>query len=83
MPRAAPRALGKNAYSRPIKNMAFGRMVANDAAHYLDLTLEERNAARTSTSIKARERHEKLAIAYEIRCLLSPRSDQPKGRLKL
>ena len=49
-------------------------MVAVESANYLELTLEERDAARHSTSIKAREYHQELAIAYEIRCLLAPRS---------
>ncbi|MFL6735442.1 MAG: hypothetical protein ACJ8F4_00110 [Sphingomonas sp.] len=39
-------------------------------AYYLRLTLEEQDAARNSTSAEARERHEELASAYEIRCLL-------------
>jgi hypothetical protein len=54
-------------------------MVADERAQYLELTLKERNAARNSNSIKARERHEELAIAYEILCLLDRRSTQPKS----
>jgi hypothetical protein len=37
---------------------------------YLRLTLQEEAAARRSTSSEARKRHEELAIAYEMRCLL-------------
>ena len=39
-------------------------------ANYLRLTLEAEGEARNSTSAEARKRHEELAIAYEMRCLL-------------
>lgn len=45
-------------------------MNRNKRADYLRLTLKEQNAARNSSSAEARMRHEELAIAYEIRCLL-------------
>jgi hypothetical protein len=50
------------------------------SANYLELTLEERNAARNSTSAIARQHHQELAIAYEIRCLLSPRPSPREAR---
>ena len=45
-------------------------MTANRRAQYLSLALREQHAARISTSADARERHEELAILYEMRCLL-------------
>jgi len=64
--------------------MVVGRMATSEGAyHYLELTLEERNAARNSTTLKAREYHEELAIAYEIRCLLSPRPAASPDDLQL
>jgi hypothetical protein len=45
-------------------------MTANQRAQYLRLALQEEHAARNSTSADARERHEELAILYEMRCLL-------------
>jgi hypothetical protein len=52
-------------------------MVSNERAYYLHLTLREQNAARKSTSAEARKRHEELAIAYEIRCLLGASRNIP------
>jgi hypothetical protein len=43
-------------------------------AYYLRLTLMEEDAARNSTSAEARKRHEELAVAYEMRCLLGAHS---------
>ena len=54
-------------------------MDANDAASYLELTLEEEHAARISTTIEARDRHVEQAIAYEIRCLLTVAPSVAKG----
>ena len=44
-------------------------MVANERTDYLRLALQEQDAARRSTSVEARERHEALAIVYEMHCL--------------
>jgi hypothetical protein len=52
-------------------------MVPNEQAYYLRLTLREQNAARKSTSAEERKRHEELAIAYEIRCLLNASRNFP------
>jgi hypothetical protein len=50
-------------------------MDASEQAYYLRLTLQEEDAARNATSVEARRRHEELAIAYEMRCLLGVPSD--------
>ena len=54
-------------------------MVAATEANYLRLTLQHEDAARNSTSAEARKRHEALAIAYEMRCLLHRDSELPKS----
>jgi collagenase-like PrtC family protease len=53
-------------------------MDADESASYLELSLQEKHAAREATSVEAREHHEKLAIAYEVRCLLSARQESAK-----
>jgi len=52
------------------------REVVNARPNYLWLTLEQENAARSAMSIPERKRHEELAIAYEMRCLLDMPSNQ-------
>ena len=45
-----------------------GIMDANDKAYYLRRILQEEEAARTASCSVARERHEELAAAYQLRC---------------
>ncbi|HYX46852.1 MAG TPA: hypothetical protein VE820_08540 [Sphingomicrobium sp.] len=52
-------------------------MKRNDGAYYLQRALEEHDAARKSTVAAARRRHEQLAIAYELRCLLGAGAKAP------
>jgi len=52
-------------------------MITSERADYLRLTLKEQDAARSSTSAEERKRHEELAIAYEISCLLNASRDSP------
>jgi hypothetical protein len=54
-------------------------MDATNAPNYLMLALQEEDAARNSTSAEARKRHEELAIAYEICCLLGTDSHVSKS----
>lgn len=43
-------------------------MTMDDLEYYLMRTLQEKEAARTANSLHARECHDKLASAYELRC---------------
>lgn len=43
-------------------------MDANDRAYYLKRILQEEEAARNAGCKVARERHEELAAAYQLRC---------------
>ena len=43
-------------------------MDANDRAYYLRRIFDEEEAARAASCAVARERHEELAAAYQVRC---------------
>lgn len=49
---------------------------------YLELTLQEQKAARSSISDDARKRHEELAIAYEMLCLRGTDSSFAKSLIE-
>ncbi len=57
-------------------------MIRHEPTDYLHLTLKEHDAARHSTSIEERLRHEELAIAYEMRCLLERPSSSLSSELR-
>lgn len=43
-------------------------MDAQERTYYLRRILQEQEAARVAKSAEARERHEELAAAYQLRC---------------
>jgi hypothetical protein len=54
-------------------------MNAKDRAYYLRRILQEQEAASAAASAEARERHEELAEAYQLRCRLDALSiDRPQ-----
>lgn len=65
------------------ESWCLGRMSSSERAHYLQLTLWEQKAARNSPSSEARMRHEELAIAYEMRCLMDPPSSLKEREIRL
>lgn len=54
-------------------------MIGNDKAYYLRRVHEEQEAARNALNPQARERHEELAAAYQLRCRLEAAAIEGKS----